>query len=120
MKPNTPIFFFLVLFSCSVPIKTIKVDDLNNYPKKKYVQLEIFESNEYIEREYKIIAEIIIDNNFITGDLLYDERAKRYLLDRMNSVGGDALIIDNICSDFTQTCFHAVLYSKSISDEVLP
>jgi len=87
------------------------MDEFSTYPKKNHIKLEIFSSEQHIEYNYKIIAEIIIENDFIVGDLVYDERAKRYLLENMNNIGADALIINNACSDLVQTCFYAIHYT---------
>ena len=105
-------YFLFILSSCSVPIRTTQIGELNDYDEKNHLDLKIFSPEEYIEYNYKVIAEIIIENNFITGDLMYDKRAKRYLLENMNSVGADALVINNECSNSIQTCFYAIHYTE--------
>ena len=105
-------YFLFILFSCSVPIRTTLIGELSNYDEKNHLDLEIFSPEEYIKYNHKVIAEITIENNFIAGDLMYDERAKRYLLENMNSIGADALVINNECSNSIQTCFYAILYTE--------
>ena len=95
-----------------MPIKTTTIGEPTDYSEKNHTKLKIFFPDEYIEYKYKIIAEIVIENSFIDGDLVYDERAKRYLLERMNNVGADALIINEDCSNLIQTCFYAIRYKK--------
>ena len=115
MKFKFSIFLLLILISCSIPIKTITIPPFTDYSEKNHVKLKIFLPDEYVEYEYEIIAETLIENSFIDGDLVYDERAKRYLLEHMNSVGADALIINNDCSNLVQTCFYAIRYKKEDS-----
>lgn len=112
MNSKVLTYFLFILFSCSVPIKTTLIDEFDNYSKKNHLELKIFSSEEHIEYNHKIIAEIIVQNNFITGDLMYDKRAKRYLLENMNSIGGDALIVNNKCSNSIETCFYAIHYTE--------
>ena len=109
------IYLLLILFSCSVPIKTTSIDKLSDYSERNHAKLKIFLPDEYVEYEYEMIAEILIENSFIDGDLVYDERAKRYLLGHMNAVGADALIINDNCSNLVQTCFYAIRYKKEDS-----
>ena len=84
----------------------------NDYSEKRHSKLKIFMPDEYIEYKHLKIAVIIIENSFINGDLIYDERAKRYLLEGMNEVGGDALILDPQCSNLIKTCFYAIYYTE--------
>ena len=101
-----------LLISCAVPIKTIEMSEQNDYSEKRHSKLKIFMPDEYIEYKHLKIAIIIIENSFINGDLIYDERAERYLLESMNEVGADALILDPQCSNSIKTCFYAIHYTE--------
>ena len=101
-----------LLISCAIPIRTIEMGEQNDYSEKRHSKLKIFMPDENIEYKHLKIAVIIIENSFINGDLIYDERAKRYLLEGMNEVGGDALILDPQCSDSIKTCFYAIRYTE--------
>ena len=45
-------------------------------------------------------------------DLNYDDRIRRYLLNRINGIGADALIYNDSLSDSTYTYFDAISYNR--------
>ena len=76
-------------------------------------ELIIYFSLNEIDYNYIVIATIELKNNTVYGDLNYDDRIRRYLLNRINGIGADALIYNDSLSDSTYTYFDAIYYIKN-------
>ena len=102
--------------ACASPIKTTilhKEIDLNKHYNSELI---IYEQNDSIQYKYLIIAEIELDNNIIWGNLAFDNRIKKHLLDNMNEISADALIYNNEKSNQSFSYFKAIKYLESESD----
>ena len=103
-------------------MKTIYINkNLNqNNPSQEYISnLTIYSPIDSIQYKYSIIANIEIRNNAISGNLIFDERMKKYLLYSINEIGADALIYNEDKSNQDFSYFKAIKYFPSDSINII-
>ena len=118
MKHKFNITILLLLYSCSAPINITKLVD--KYPnideRVNNNDLIIYQSTDNIIDDYIVIAKIQLTNDIIYGNLMHDNRIKGLLLSRINKIGADAVIYNDIISDSVYTFFdaiHFISYDKN-------
>ncbi len=110
---NKVIILCCVLISCASPVKTTIVNKEIKLNKQHISELVFYEPSDSIKYEYLVIAEIEIDNKAIWGNLLFDNKMRKYILDSINEIGADALIYNEEKSNKYFSYFHAIKYSES-------
>ena len=95
--------------------------DLNqNNPNQYNVsELIIYSPLDSIKDEYSIVANIEVRNDAIQGNLIFDQRMKKYLLYSINEVGANALIYNENESNEKKSYFKAIRYLPLDSMDVI-
>ena len=113
------IVILVLICSCSAPINVTKLAD--KYPhideRVNHTNLIIYHSMDSITDDFIVIATIKLTNDIIYGNLNYDNRIKGLLLNRINKIGADALIYNEIISDSTYTFFDAIHFTSTKNDD---
>ena len=114
MNYKIAILSALFFYSCALPVKTTLIQ--NNGSTAKYDQkynknLVIYIPSDEIKYEYEIIARIEVENDAVWGDINFDKKIKKYLLDSVNDIGADALIYDEEVSNKSYTYFDVILFN---------
>mgnify|MGYP004404227451 CR=1 FL=1 len=122
MKHNKITLLFVFFISCAHPVKTTYINkDLNqNNPNQYNVsELIIYSPLGSIKDEYSIVANIEVRNDAIQGNLIFDQRMKKYLLYSINEVGANALIYNENESNEKKSYFKAIRYLPLDSMDVI-
>ena len=103
-------------------MKTIYINkDLNQKnPNQYYIsELIIYSPLDSIKDEYSIVANIEVRNDVIQGNLIFDQRMKKYLLYSINEVGANALIYNENESNEKKSYFKVIRYLPLDSMDVI-
>ena len=122
MKNKIYIFTFLFFISCSSPVKITYINE-GIYPEEtnqRYaLELTIYQPRDSIKYEYVVVGEIEVNNNAVWGNLIFDKKIKRYLLNTTNQIEADALIYNEEKSNQSFSYFNAIRYHPSDSINII-